>query len=267
MTDKIASFRIDSEKWQAFIEKAKDNGDTASGVLKDFIDRYIQEDGDVYTDNSVVNTNNDTVSTDTNQPVSTGTEDVLTNDSPFSLQFRLRTIETRIDRNGEWIERIDNRIDQSIDQATRAINKQIDNLTQFDINNGLRLDGIDKRINELDKMCQSMGAEICDTQAMINMTIPESVQARLSRLEEVFASLITRVEGLEKKLLEAVIPPKPAINISEGISAKELAQILGVNPTQIGRWASGKTSPSNPDIAEEFAKWEKRKGKWFKSYP
>lgn len=41
--DKLATFKINSETWQAFQQKAKANKSSASAVLKRFIDDYLSD--------------------------------------------------------------------------------------------------------------------------------------------------------------------------------------------------------------------------------
>lgn len=42
MTQKLATFKIDSDRWQAFIDRANEGGSSASALLKWFVDAYLE---------------------------------------------------------------------------------------------------------------------------------------------------------------------------------------------------------------------------------
>lgn len=41
MTQKLATFKIDATRWQAFINRATESGSSASALLKWFVDAYL----------------------------------------------------------------------------------------------------------------------------------------------------------------------------------------------------------------------------------
>lgn len=117
MADELRTFKIDSEQWQAFEEKATANGTTASELLESYVQQYISDNPKSESDN-------------VDQRINAILEQRLE-----GFGARLSQVEQRLDDNatdsthhiGEGLGNIDKHLDQHLGDIDEHLVAYLDN--------------------------------------------------------------------------------------------------------------------------------------------